>query len=483
VAQLESDPRSRAPFAWLLDWLRHWRRPFAWLLEWWLRSWRRMALALLILVAALLVVRAALDLWAGRELNAEVARLGTVYGRLDPATLALPRVPPSENRARVMRAAASLLSVDDAERKALDWFYLRSGQPSTGLSDDLQRLAGENRFAEQVAGEGRGRPKSNWEIDYAHNDRNFPRLREVRDLGTVLSLSCRAAVDAGHADEAAGTALTGLAEAASFGGEPNDVLQLTRMGIVRDQMMCVRDLLERNQPSAAVLTDVAQALAESRTPDPVHTAFIGELKDDNQLFAQMERGDYVGVSVGGRYGDPNQSPTWAAQLVTWLCRPLIRLAHGRYLAGMARIIALQRVVPSARQASADDARPKTTWQPGRWWQIWRRLDETLVADLANLGENFLAGHRNLADSGYLYTSQLNAAELAVALRRFRLDRGTYPDALAELAPRYLAQVPIDPITGHPPEYTRQGEGFELRGHAPKWMGEDDSPLLAWKISR
>lgn len=465
MGQLESDRRSRVPFAWLLDW--------------WQRHWRRPALVLLILAAVLLVFRAALDVWAGRRLNAEISRLEKVYGRLDPATLAPPRVSPGENRARVIRAAASLLVVPINELGTLNWYMRASRQPSSLLTENLGRLLEENRLAVQVAEQGRRRPKSNWEIDYANDDANFPRLLDVRTLGNVLAASCLVDVDAGRPDQAAEAALAGLAEAASLGGEPVTIIQLIRIGIAREQMACLQDLLERDQPSVAVLVELAQALAENRTPDPMHAALIGELKHANHVIGQMERGD-VGV---GRYGGPNPSSTWAAQLVTWLCRPLIRLAHVRYLEGMARIIDLQRVAPFARPASAADPQPTTPWRPRRWWQLGRRFDETFLARLANLDETFLAGLTRLADSGYLYTSQLNGAELAVALRRFRLDRGTYPGALTELAPQYLAQVPIDPITGRPPEYTRQGTGFELRGHAPKWMREDDNPLLVWKIPR
>ena len=60
-----------------------------------------------------------------------------------------------------------------------------------------------------------------------------------------------------------------------------------------------------------------------------------------------------------------------------------------------------------------------------------------------------------------FNSTLNATELAVALRRFRLDHGTYPDALSALVPAYVARVPIDPFTGQPPVYARQGGGFHL----------------------
>jgi hypothetical protein len=453
------------PFAWLPDWLlRHWWRPFAWLLDWWSRRWRRIALVLLVLVAVLLVVRAALDLWAGRRLSAEISRLEKVYGRLDPATLAPPRVPPAENRARVMRAAASLTNVNTWA--ALGRSYAPT-VPATPRPEDRQ-IVEENRLAVQVAEQGRRRPKSNWEIDYANDEANFPRLLDVRTLGRVLAASCRVDVDAGRPDQAAEAALAGLAEAASLGGEPPAIIQLIRIAIAREQMACVQGLLERDQPAAAALTELAMALVENRTPDPIHIAFIGELKHANYVFGQMERGD-VGRDV--RRYIVNPSPVWAGP-VRWLCRPLIRYGRLRYLRRMARMLELQSVPPFARSPSDLTAWPQTRYP--KWWQVVQRFDATFIG----------GGLTLMAEDGYCYMSQLNGAELAVALRRFRLDRGRYPDALAELAPQYLAQVPIDPFTGRPPEYTRQGEGFELRGHGPpRWVPVEDSRLLEWKVSR
>lgn len=451
MSEPQSNRRSRVPFAWLLDW--------------WRRHWRRPALVLLILAAVLLVFRAALDLWAGRRLNAEISRLEKVYGRLDPATLAPPRVSPGENRARVIRAAASLLVVPINELGTLNWYMRASRQPSSLLTENLGRLLEENRLAVQVAEQGRRRPKSNWEIDYANDDANFPRLLDVRTLGNVLAASCLVDVDAGRPDQAAEAALAGLAEAASLGGEPVTIIQLIRIGIAREQMACLQDLLERDQPSAAVLAELALALAENRTPDPIHTAFIGELKHANYVLGQMERGN-----VGGYVGF-SPSPVWAGP-VSWLCRPLIRSARLRYLQGMARAIELQSVPPYARRPSDAKVAPKL--ERPRWWQFMRRFDATFLG----------AGLTSMAESGYQYLSVLNAAEVAVALRRFRLDRGTYPEALTDLAPQYLAQVPIDPFTGRPPEYTRQGEGFELRGHGPaRSVPVEDSRLLEWKIPR
>jgi hypothetical protein len=53
------------------------------------------------------------------------------------------------------------------------------------------------------------------------------------------------------------------------------------------------------------------------------------------------------------------------------------------------------------------------------------------------------------------------AAIAVALRRFRLDHGTYPNTLDELVPMYIKVVPFDPFTDRQPGFLRSGAGFEL----------------------
>jgi hypothetical protein len=473
VADAESNRRSRVPFAWLVDWCRgQWRRhhPFAWLIEWWRRRWRRIAVVLLILVAVLLVVRAALDVWVGHRLNDEVARLEKIYGRLDPATLAPPRIPRAENRARVMRAAASLLVVETKQLGTLNWFANPSRQPSSQLMENLGRLLEENQLAVQVAEQGRRRPKSDWEIDYGHDEANLPRVPDVRTLGSVLAASCRVDVEAGRGDQAAEAALAGLAEAGSFREEPVTIIQLIRIAVASEQFKCLRHLLGRGEPSAALLSEVASALAENRTPDPARTAFLGELKQFNYVFTEMEQGragNYVGITA---------SPAWAA-IIGWAGRPLIRYGRLRFLWGMARIIELHAVAPFARKPSDVAQWPKTREERRpSWWQFVQRFHATFEVASRFAG---------IDQSGYEYQSQLNAAEVAVALRRFRLDRGKYPDALADLAPQYLAQVPIDPFTGHPPDYARKGAGFELRAHRarPITTGTTDERLFEWKIPR
>ena len=88
--------------------------------------------------------------------------------------------------------------------------------------------------------------------------------------------------------------------------------------------------------------------------------------------------------------------------------------------------------------------------------------------------------QSLVDAGDIWSASIGLAATAVALRRFRLDHGTYPRALDELAPIYLKTVPLDPFADRPPTYVRQGVGFELRADLPaRYRG----PMGEWTLPR
>jgi ADP-ribose pyrophosphatase YjhB (NUDIX family) len=57
---------------------------------------------------------------------------------------------------------------------------------------------------------------------------------------------------------------------------------------------------------------------------------------------------------------------------------------------------------------------------------------------------------------------VNLARIAVALERFRLANGSYPEQLAALAPGYLPEVPHEAFSGKPYQYRREAsERFQL----------------------
>jgi len=67
-------------------------------------------------------------------------------------------------------------------------------------------------------------------------------------------------------------------------------------------------------------------------------------------------------------------------------------------------------------------------------------------------------------------SILRQARTAIALEQFRQEKGSYPDSLAALVPKFLPEVPIDPANGEKMHYEKSGEGYEVSStaiNAPK----------------
>lgn len=51
--------------------------------------------------------------------------------------------------------------------------------------------------------------------------------------------------------------------------------------------------------------------------------------------------------------------------------------------------------------------------------------------------------------------EIKQVEIAVALTRYRLAAGAYPERLDDLVPKYLSKVSLDPVDGQPMRYARK----------------------------
>ena len=72
----------------------------------------------------------------------------------------------------------------------------------------------------------------------------------------------------------------------------------------------------------------------------------------------------------------------------------------------------------------------------------------------------------------LAQNAVNQAIIACALERYRIARGRYPEALADLVPAYLPRIPSDPVRGRPMIYEPiGGQRFILRGVGPNEMND------------
>jgi hypothetical protein len=359
-------------------------------------------------------------------------------------------VPAAENRARLVRAAAALTAPPSTDALA---FLSRAhdARETTPVPEAARAYVAANQAAIQMAAEFGSRRLSDWEVDYA-SGANMPSLLEIRMLGNVLYLASLIDLEQGRADEAARKMGLGLAVPASLRQEPHLISQLIRIAIAGREIDAVQRLVTQTDPSPASLADLARWLEENTEPDPMTVALVGETILIDQRFLRGERGQVDPSEVGGA--------PWTAVLGR-LGRPLVRFAHASYLQTMADLMGVQ-----------SGPRPRAPFAPEHGSFITRRFVES-----------FTAGLQRAVETGDDHNSGLAAAAIAVALRRYKLDRGEYPADLSALAPAYLPALPIDPYTGKPPVYVRAAAGFSLRVMRSQGLPPTMRPLTDWVVSR
>jgi len=437
--------------------------------------WRRVRLIVLVALLVLLAAWVGMDLWAGRRLNEEVARLEKRYGSLATRLLRSPaRIPAADNRARVARAAAALtvFEFDSEQGRAVERFLAASEQArvverylaanaTSPAPAEVRAFVETNRPAIRVAEEARARARSSWEADYV-SDRNTPGFLDLRELSNAMYLSALIDVQEGRADSAAHAAGTGLVVASTFRDEPSLVAQLIRIALATIQLRATQQVVIRGEPSRGALEDLARCLAENRLPAQVGVGLLGGLRQAHAIWSKLENGHAEAV-----YDETGNRASWFLGAMAQLNRPIVRLGHARSLQAFGRLLDIEY---GPRPRPAFEPAPPPIWMPG----------------LKSLYAGFTAGFARSIDSGDEFASALGAAEIAVALRRFRVDHASYPEDLAALVPAYLSAVPVDPFTGRPMVYARRGAGFELHGEWPKDLGSRLRPrpaLLDWVVAK
>lgn len=415
----------------------------------WMVRGRRLLVILLLAGIAVLAARAVFDIWMGRRLNDEIARVEKQYGplRYDPvrkldAWKKWPMRIAPDNRARILDAAAASITAS-SERMELN---LVNAALRTPKGDVAREIAEQNRDAVQLAIRASRLRHSNWDITYGGELDNVPNLMDHRNLSKVLVAAAESDADAGRADEAMAALAAGFAQAAAMRSEPAPVMTVNAWATAGEHVDALKDLLDRTEPSAAALASLQAAIEENLEGNSARAALLGELKHSRTTWALAENG----WLWGRRFLDhmTPRPPTAWMRAVGWFCRPATRYMAIRELADWARLV---EAASTPRTQRAKDMLPPSV--PPSDSPSWRPSAIQMAAGLIDGGDRSIA--------------QVALTDIAVALRRFRLDHGAYPNALDELVPTYFQAVPLDPFTGRQPEYTREGTGFALRARIPE----------------
>ena len=158
----------------------------------------------------------------------------------------------------------------------------------------------------------------------------------------------------------------------------------------------------------------------------------------------VEAGDYFLKGDLRDIGSIWEVPRWWEKIRVWLARPLVKRDMRRSLPDF-DFMETQAKVPYYQ--SRDSLRARDLGLSKKPWYAF-------LSNMVMVGES---------ETAFMKTARAEAIMLAsragLASRLYKSRTGRYPDRLEELVPDLLPEVPIDPFTGKPLVYRREGEGF------------------------
>lgn len=413
----------------------------------------RIGVGFLALVAVVLVVRAIFNFTEGLALAKTLAGLKAKGIPLTAKELA-PACPDEDNAARLWRAYENITVIPG--RRTAGPGQREPGDKMRGL---IARAWTDFAACKPLAQADRAALKD----AILKNDKAFALLAEMADKpcflyrdpaqslvesrlpGAVqmiqttelLFFSALFSAEDGDVHGAISKILTGLRLAPFMAREGTLMAYLVSSAETRILSQFLGEICRGRKVDEEDLARLMAALDPGPWPDRLAAAFRGE----RVLFVEAG-GEFLKPGLAD-LGSVFEGSTWWEKLGLWFCRPLVKRDIRHSLPSF-EFLEAQAKVPYYQ--SRDLLRARDREVKDRPWHAF--LSKMIIGE---------------TESVYLKKAQTEAIMLVsrtgLACRLFKNKNGRYPERLEELVPRLLTEVPIDPFTGKPMVYRRQGEGF------------------------
>jgi hypothetical protein len=309
------------------------------------------------------------------------------------------------------------------------------------LRTELEQVAAALALARQVAELPRGRYTVAWASDYVGT--LLPHVDAAGMVARLLSLDALLRAHDGAQEEALVSCRAALNTGRSLGDEPTVGSQLTRTRLVGLALRTLERVLAQGEGPAAAL-EAVQRLLETESEEPL--ALIAARAERAGVHAHL----YVvrtGAFNRAAYG--LRSSALGPQVDDVLDRARARASHGAFLRYLTEWVEIAKLPPEQ--------------QHDRLQQLGK-ADLELPVLLASMTEG--GDCRRTAASFHLALAQLRCGLTAVAVERYRLEHGRWPDTLAALVPRFLGAVPADPYDGASLRFRRLHNGVVIYALGP-----------------
>ena len=345
-------------------------------------------------------------------------------------------------------------------------------KPQTPALDVLLALSKYDPLIERLRQDSQ-LPYSRFPIEYTGEDKNpamilLPHLSAIKGFASVLELRAIAELQNGQSDEALADVNLMFRLADANRVEPFLISHLVRVAILQIALQPIYEGLANHQWSDSQLAELDSKLSNFDFLADYKFALRGEM-----IFLQEGVLDYLRrhpEQIQNMGSDMQTSSPFLARVVANLIPGSLfyqnelhsaRAMEGYYLPA----VDTNRDILSPSFIRAADSAIKTDTRHANAYNIFERM---VLPAFSPSSITFAYG-QNAA----------NLARVAIALERYRLAHGEYPDSLDPLAPQFITQLPHDIINGQPLHYQRTANGQFIL-YSVGWNEKDDGGTVVLK---
>jgi hypothetical protein len=387
-----------------------------------------------------------------REVNSRFARIRAAGFPVSGAELNdwCPSVPDRENGALVLTQAFALLrafpdrrSNEVAEPSILS--HTNVWTPATrGL---VEAYVQTNARALAKVREALLFPRFRYPVDFGYGPGTpLPHLRGLKDMGLLAALGAALDAEEGRSEEWPEQVNLELRLAETVDGEPIVISYLVRKSIVRMAVKATERSLNRIIPTDEVCKQLQAEFSHASETNLLPLALVGERAMTIPIFRLSWKESQGSTQDNEPDNGPREPQHYSGKPMTFLwLTGFFERDLNFYLETMEKTISLA-ALPSPASLTL------TNYIQSR--------DEVAEKKMYILSGLVLPLSRLTAVEASTQAS-IRLAVTALAVERFRLDRGRLPSDLKELTPQFIDAVPTDPFDGAPLRYRRLARGYVI----------------------
>jgi len=388
---------------------------------------------------------------AERQLERALKDIAARGKPLELTQLARPSIPDEENAALVYQKAFDAMRLSEQEKSLIgDIAAGKITLDDSAVAARASNILIRNRDALRLIHQASAMPRCDWRLEWSKGYYlTFPQFAKLRQCSRLLGFESMVLLHEGRVDEAveACGANFRLANAAD---EPILIGQLVRYAIIGIAFRSFGLVLRDSQPSSRVCRFLAAEIAKIDLIPSFIETMKGERAFGWSMFALLRRARdparalkemTSGKEVSGHRPASRVRPSYLFRW--WLA------SEGVFYLRMTEKAITKSKLPYRETAGLPLLEDEIAKARRRWWALF-----PMGAILAPVFERANAKRDDAL-------ARVGLAQVSLLLKAYKAERGGCPESLGELGKFAGRELPIDPFSGKPFVYRREGKGFLL----------------------